>query len=153
MEKVMYYQKFLFVICVCTLMACKEKATEVNQAKEIFFSYETSSCISPALLKGTTVFPDSVFSYSFSDNLTMDFSSISNCCPDSNRFVLDHEIRQDTIIITVTDTAQNLCRCICLYMIHSEITGLPMNQYVIRCRFIQEHYMIDPTHLVTVIRK
>jgi hypothetical protein len=145
-------QKIFLFISLCTLTACKEKSVEVDQAKIPTFSYETSHCVSSAMPKGTIVFSDSVFSYSFSDNLIMDFSSIGNCCPDSNRFIVSHEIRQDTIMITAVDTAQNLCNCNCLYMIHTEVIGLPMDRYVVRCYLDREQAVIDPIHLVTVIR-
>jgi len=144
--------KIFLVISIFFWVVCKDKSMEVGQTKIPSFSYKTSHCLSSAIPQRTTVSSDSVFSYSFSDNLIMDFSSIGNCCPDSNRFVVGHEIRQDTIMITVADTAQNLCKCNCLYMIHTKVTGLLMNRYVVRCCLDQGQAVIDPLHIVTVVR-
>ena len=139
----------LFVCIAIALFACNDKSTDTNDTPAPSFSYETSKCVSHGLPKGTAL--DSVFTYSFDQNLTMDFSAWANCCPDSGRFVLGYTIRTDTIFITVTDTAQALCKCICPYMIHTQLTNLSLNQYVVRCRIGNGQTFDDPIHLVTVI--
>jgi hypothetical protein len=105
------------------------------------------------IAKISTISSDSIFSYSFSQNLILDFSAIGNCCPDSNRFTVNYDIRSDTIVVTVIDTARNLCRCNCLYMIHIQLTDLLMDNYTVRCRLGNGQTFIDPTHLVNVTRK
>jgi hypothetical protein len=150
----------IFILCMFT--SCKDKSTNTdiaNNTKSPTFSFETSKCISSVsssssmLAKELISTPDSIFSYSFSQNLILDFSAIGNCCPDSNRFTLGQEIRSDTIIITVIDTSQNLCRCNCLYMIHVEMLNLIQDNYTVRCRLGNGQTFVDPTHLVNVVRK
>ena len=77
---------------------------------------------------------DSCFTYQFHDALDVYFCASANCCPDSNRFLIKHEIRNDTILVTIADTAANLCRCNCSYMLHAEFQNLPGDQYVFVCR-------------------
>jgi hypothetical protein len=147
------FLKIFLLLGLCTLTACKEKSTEVFPTGIPSFSFEMSQCISSALGKGVNTLPDSICTYSFSDYLILDFSAIGNCCPDSNRFVVNHQIKQDTILITVSDTARSMCYCMCLYMIHTEISNLPLDKYVIRCRLVNGESYLDPMHLITVMRK
>jgi hypothetical protein len=140
----------LFAGIAIALFACKDKSTNTNNTPVPSFSYVTSRCNSHVLPIRTA--SDSVFTYSFNQNLIMDFSVWSNCCPDSGRFIPGYTIRIDTIFITVTDTAQALCDCICSYMIHIELTNLPLNQYIVRCRIGNGSNFDDPIHLVTVTR-
>jgi hypothetical protein len=144
---------------LCMFISCKDKSTNADNTKSPTFFYETSKCISSVsssssiLARELITTPDSIFSYSFSQNLILDFSAIGNCCPDSNRFTLGQEIRSDTIFVTVIDTAQNLCHCNCIYMVHVEITDLAQDNYTVRCRLGNGQTFIDPTHLVNVVRK
>jgi hypothetical protein len=141
--------RILFFFLSLAFIACKDKSTNTNDTPNPTFSYETSKCSGHGLSKGTAL--DSIFTYSFDQELIMDFSVLSNCCPDSGRFVLNHTINMDTILIAVSDTAQHLCRCICSYMIHTQLTNLPLDQYVVR---IEEgspsNYLL---HLAIVKRK
>ena len=144
-----YLVSSLFIVFV--LFACKDKSTNANETPPSSFSYETSKCFAHGLAKGTGTALDSIFTYSFDQNITMDFSVWANCCPDSGRFVLDYRIKTDTILITVTDTTQNLCDCICPYMIHTQLTNLPLDQYVVQIG--DGRTFDDPIHLVIVTRK
>ncbi|MFB0515089.1 MAG: hypothetical protein ACETWG_00610 [Candidatus Neomarinimicrobiota bacterium] len=74
---------------------------------------------------------DSLFSYQFDDDLLLDFRVTGNCCPDSNRFVLAHEIMGKSITIIVADTAADLCFCTCSYLIHTEFYDMPEDMYVV----------------------
>lgn len=77
--------------------------------------------------------PDSCFSYRYEDLLLVDFCATGNCCPDSNRFLIQCEIRQDTILVTIADTAANLCRCNCRYLLHVQLTELSLPSYQFVC--------------------
>lgn len=148
--------KILFVNSLfLVLFSCKEKATEL-QNSDVAFSASSSKCQLSLRLAKVSVL-DSLFEYSFSDNLILDFSVRTNCCPDSNRFVITQYIGADTLNIIVTDTAQHLCRCNCPYFIHAEYKNLTGNQYVVRC-ILETSAAIPPSasriiHCVTVYRK
>lgn len=76
---------------------------------------------------------DSCFYYNFEEKLTIDFCVNGNCCPDENRFLITNNIFKDTITVTVTDTAANLCRCMCNYIIHGEFELLSYDSYTVKC--------------------
>ena len=140
-------RKVLVMALSCVFIACEEKSSNPDTTS---FSFTSSKCVSQGLLKETTL--DSLFTYTFNQDLVIDFTVWSNCCPDSNRFSVSHVIRTDTVIITVTDTVPDMCHCVCPYLIHAQVTNLPLNQYVVRCRFENESTCNDPIHLVTVTR-
>jgi hypothetical protein len=144
--------RYVLLLYICTLAACKEKSTEVVEAGIPSITYTTSHCLFSGLGRRSNSITDSICTYSFVDTLILYFSVAGNCCPDSNRFVVNHEIHRDTILFTVTDTAQNNCRCNCLYMIHTEVSNLSFNRYVVRCRLENDHEYFDPIHLVIVSR-
>lgn len=76
---------------------------------------------------------DSCFAYQFAETLRVDFCLSGNCCPDQNRFKLAYEISADTIYVAVADTAAQLCRCVCTYVLRAEFAGLPRDHYVFCC--------------------
>ena len=140
------------------LLCCKEHSSGTDASNGPSFTYRTSSCISSAYAKSlpgarAAAVSDSIFTYSFTQNLVLDFSATGNCCPDSNRFTVSQEVRGDTLLVTVVDTARNLCKCMCLYLIDVQWIDLPLNRYVVRCRLGNGQAFIDPSHLVTVVRK
>ena len=140
---------FILGFLILALLSCKDKATgPVDQPTS--FSHLSSKCVTQGLAKGSR--PDSIFTYSFTDKLLVDFSVQANCCPDSNRFAVSYAMSADTILISVADTAGNLCRCICTYMIHTEFGGLQRDRYVVRCRIGTGQIYDDPIHLVQVFR-
>jgi hypothetical protein len=138
-----------FIVFLC--FSCKDKSTNSETQSTISFSSQSSKCLSNGLSKSSGL--DSVFTYSFTQNLIIDFSVNANCCPDSNRFNISNTVGIDTIIVSVADTARSLCSCICLYMIHVEFGNLPNDHYVVRCKIGNSHGYDDPTHLVNVYRK
>ena len=81
---------------------------------------------------------DSCFSWEFGNQLWVEFCVTANCCPDSNRFDLEYKISGNTIFVAVEDTARNLCRCICPYIIHLELHNLPLNHYYFKCTYGDE---------------
>ena len=145
--------KMIMVLGIVALVcsSCKEKSTEPGDQKVITFSSLYSNCLAHGLSKGSGL--DSVFNYSFTGNLIVDFSVWANCCPDSNRFAVSYRIANDTIIISAADTARSLCRCLCPYMVHAEFFNLQQDHYIIRCRAGNEGGYEDPIHLVDVYRK
>lgn len=130
--------------------SCKNKSTN-PESQAVSFTYQTSSCIS--LVTNIRSSVDSIFTYTFTGPLVLDFSVSANCCPDSNRFVLSYAIPNDTIIVTVADTAQSLCRCVCTYMAHVVIAGLQQNRYVVRCTTVNLQGNESTIHNVDVYRQ
>ena len=140
---------FLF-LSLLTILSCKEKTVNSQNALTPSFISKSSKCVTSNLSKGSAL--DSVFTYSFNQTLTIDFSAWANCCPDSGRFVLNQSVQNDTILVSVIDTAQSLCLCICPYIIHVEANDLPLDQYIVRCRIGDGNNFLDPIHLVAVSR-
>jgi hypothetical protein len=140
----------IFIVIGFLWAACRENAANpVGQDKQSF-SCSASKCLIHGLSGGNGL--DSVFTYLFDQSLIMDFSASSNCCPDSDRFVLSYAIRIDTIVIPVLDTADHLCDCVCPYMLHAELTNLPLDRYIVCCRLGFGQCYGDPIHSVAVHR-
>lgn len=78
---------------------------------------------------------DSCFSYEFTNHLQVEFCVNANCCPDSNRFDFEYRVENNLIFVTVKDTAENLCKCICPYVIHLELYNLPLSHYYFKCLY------------------
>ena len=93
--------------------------------------YQIEGCQKNVLLK--SVQTDSCFNYKFDNSLSIEFCVTGNCCPAKDRFKLSSNVFRDSITITIIDTAENLCRCICNYIIHSEFQGLQNDRYIIKC--------------------
>jgi hypothetical protein len=137
-----------FLVFLC--LSCNEKSTSPDSQSAISFSSHYGKCLSQGLPKSSSL--DSVFTYSFTDSLVIDFSVNANCCPDSNRFVVTQRAGPDTLVISVADTAGNLCYCICTYMVHASFENLPNDHYVVRCR-VGNSQGYEDIHLVDVYRK
>lgn len=119
----------LLFVFSCT----KNASTEPNEENVEFTAYQIAGCNNGGLSKVNT--SDSCFAYSFDDKLKIDFCVTGNCCPDSQRYATDYKIISDTIFVIVADTAANLCRCICNYSIHLELSGLSKDKYIFYCNF------------------
>ena len=115
------------VIASLIFLSCKNEL--VSSAVEVNI-YQKGKCMGSGLSKLTS---DSCFSYSFKENLVIDFCVTGNCCPDSNRFITSNNISNDTIKIFIKDVAPNLCRCTCKYLIHGEFSNLTSKELVINC--------------------
>jgi hypothetical protein len=118
------------LIACCTLFSCSERATDPNADGESSL-YQVHGCIPGALYKNPLA--DSCFAFRFEKSLALDFCLPGNCCPDSNRYFLSHRISRDTLIVTAVDTAGNMCRCNCSYLIHADIAPLPLDRYHVFC--------------------
>ncbi len=140
------------LLLLCDI-SCNENSASGPANSGPSFTFQSSHCLGTALAK--TDILDSSFVYTFSDTLTVDFAVKGNCCPDSARFDVAHSLEGDTLFIAVTDTGYNICRCICTYFIHTELTGLPNDHYVVRCTMTYAHAS-DPgndiVYLVDVYR-
>jgi hypothetical protein len=77
---------------------------------------------------------DSCFSYRFDEALLVDLCATGNCCPDAERFSIKQDIQNDTIVVTIADTAAQLCRCLCCYLLHFEFHDLQYSSYMFVCR-------------------
>ncbi len=147
---IMKTSTMIIILGLCSVLyfSCKDKSTDPETQQSVAFSSQSSKCLSQGLPRHN--YFDSLFTYSFNDSLIIDFTVIANCCPDSNRFSISYNIRTDTLIISIADTAENLCDCICPYMIHTEFWNLPADHYIVRCNL--QNYK-DPIYLVEVHRK
>lgn len=99
---------------------------------------QIAGCQSHKLNKSVSI--DSCFTYTFRKELNLKFCISGNCCPDSNRYSLSSKIFMDTIEIAIRDTARNLCRCICNYLINARFEGLNSDRYIIKC--VREEFSV-----------
>jgi hypothetical protein len=120
-------------------IACKTTPTDPKEWGGQFQLAQVDGCQSGSLSKAAV--GDSLFSYQFDDDLLLDFRVTGNCCPDSNRFELSHEIFGNDITIIVADTAADLCLCVCPYVIHAEFYDMPEDMYVV-------HVMTDDEEIL-----
>lgn len=122
-------EKLIITLLFIIFVSCEESSVIFDSKIKI---YQIPGC-QPAISKFSNSLIDSCFNYTFFDKLKIDFCVSGNCCPDENRFLINYKIYKDTITITLTDTAANLCRCICNYIIHGEFESLPYDGYIIKC--------------------
>lgn len=115
----------ILFILLATVPACDNSVKPGGDPATIV---ELPGCKSPGLEKNA-VLDDSCFSYDFHNVLTADFCIVANCCPDSNRFSIEHSFSKDTITVTVADTAARLCRCDCTHWLHAEFSDLEGDQF------------------------
>ena len=122
--------KFLLLsfIVAAFFVSCRDSALQPEASANI---KQVGKCNGSGLLKSTQ--SDSCFVYSFSNVLTIDFCVIGNCCPDSNRFTSTYSLTNDEITIKIKDTAPNLCKCLCRYIIHAEFYDLDSGSYKVIC--------------------
>lgn len=131
------------LLMLCTILFyCTNEPSYIEPLVSIS---QKPGCASFALNKSNT---DSCFGYQFVSDLELNFCVSGNCCPDSNRFKFSHRIYADTINISLTDTAQNLCRCICNYLIDSKIESPPLSKYIVR---VEQNFGSDKKLLYTKI--
>ncbi len=124
----------IFLIELIHISSCSNEISTNTENEAInFISYQVGACNGSSSLE--KVVRDSCFSYSFYDTLKIDFCVSGNCCPDTNRFVTTYKLNSDTINVTVVDTAGHLCKCICNYKIHIELSGLTNNHYFFYCSY------------------
>ena len=139
MKKYFPFSLFLFLYLIIFLFSnCSEENVTQTIEKEISFSsYHISGCNSTGLKK--IIQNGECFDYSFDDTLKIDFCVSGNCCPDSQRFVTNYSINSDTILVSVADTAANLCWCNCNYTIHLELSNLLEERYLFVCDYATQY--------------
>ena len=119
---------FLPILLLGAFLAC-EQSPEPQKWGGEYQLYQVNGCQDGELSKAAT--GDSCFTYQFDSDLILDFCVSANCCPDSGRFTLEQAIQNDSITITVLDTAANLCFCDCSYIIHAEFYDMPEDMYYV----------------------
>ena len=136
MKKYVKFHSFpLFLFFLIFIFSCSNGTQTKMQEKQIeFHANQVPGCLHESYLAKVSN-NDSCFDYIFRDTLKIDFCVSGNCCPDSQRFLTKFNIKADTLFVSVLDTAQNLCYCICNYKIHLEISGLSENQYLFYCNY------------------
>ena len=123
--------RVLLALSAQVFLSCSDKSSNPTKLPVQGSLRQLPGCQQLYLTKVTS--NDSCFMYQFSDKLMVDFCLSANCCPDSNRFSLRYEIRNDTIFVVAADTAAHLCYCNCSYLIRAEFDNLPLNHYVFYC--------------------
>jgi len=120
----------LFYLLIISLMfiSCSESTSPNNDSNIVF--KQTPGCNNYNLLKAVN---DSCFSYTFSNSLNIYLCLPANCCPDSNRFDYSYSLDNNSINLIALDTATNLCRCVCNYLVEIRINGLSENNYTFNC--------------------
>ena len=130
---------FFIFLTSCFVSCSEDSPIKTTNEDIVFTANQIPGCNGSFTLDKVSV-SGSCFSYTFDDTLKIDFCVPGNCCPDSDRFVTNYDIKSDTLFVTVADTAENLCYCICNYVIHIEVTGLPNERYVFRCDYENLEY-------------
>ena len=127
-----------FIILVFVIFTSCGQLTSVKEKEPNFQAHQIPGCIQD-LPKNSLAFT-SCFTYSFEDTLKVDLCLSSNCCPASGRFAYSYLLSEDTITLTVVDIAAHLCRCICNYRVHSDISGLEQDKYIFECIYYDSVY-------------
>ena len=145
----MFTKNLIPFILPIFLLSCNDALTNSTDNSIPKFSSYSSDCIVPNTVDGFVI--DSIFNYTFGDTLSMDFSVYGNCCADSGAFILSYDLRNDTLCIKLSNLSLIACECICLYIIHVEVNGLPLDQYIVRCQ-LGDNRIYGLVHLVQVAR-
>lgn len=124
-------EKLVIIFLLFIFISCKESSVAPESSAKIF---QLPDCRPSINKKSSDILIDSCFTYTFNERLIIDFCVSGNCCSDENRFLIKNSIFKDTITVTIADTAANLCRCICNYIIHGEFESLPYDSYTIICK-------------------
>lgn len=99
--------KSFIIVLLLISISCQDTTLDSEPSACI---YQIPGCSPETNLKTISINP--CFNYTFSDKLTIEFCVDGNYCPDKDRFLIQNNIYKDTITITITDTAKNLCKCI-----------------------------------------
>ncbi len=123
----------LWILCACLIVSCvTDHSVESGDSPSRFSFRQVPGCLATSNTRDAT--PDSCFRYAFDDEtLSLEFCVTGNCCPDTDRFDVSIRVSQTVIGIAVADTAANLCRCICPYLLQVEIRDLMLNEYQVNC--------------------
>ena len=130
-------KSILIVLIFVFFISCGQM-TSVEKEKPNFQSYQIPGCIQELPINRHT--DTTCFNYLFGETLKVDLCLPANCCPDSGRFEYSYLITGDTLKVTVIDIAENLCRCTCDYMVHSDISYLEHDEYIFKCIYYDSVY-------------
>ena len=125
-----YYGFAVILFILLALLACSDSSTK---PKVESVAYQVGRCDHDMIRSLES--DDTCFSAEFAQDLVIDLCLTANCCPDTNRFAMITQIRNDTAFVAVTDTAQHLCHCLCDYHAHAEFYGPPLSQYLVICSY------------------
>jgi hypothetical protein len=134
--------RFLFLLFLVFVLISCEKSTQSIENEPTSF-YQIPGCDRTDLLFKTGTTDDRCFFYTFDNILKVDLCLPANCCPDSDRFDYDHDVKNGIITFTVVDTADNLCRCTCNYLVHANISGLTEDKYTFNCYYYDSLYYTE----------
>ena len=121
----------VYVISLCVLLVGYSCIDDPLTSENGVTFQQIPGCQNNILNKLTS--GDLCFSYTFRQELDLQFCVSGNCCPDSNRYVLASKFAFDTLEIAVKDTAANLCKCICKYFIKARFEDLTKDRYIVKC--------------------
>jgi hypothetical protein len=130
--------RLVIVVIVLLLLTSCDQPTTDEKEKINFQAYQIPGCITGQIRDATG--DSTCFNYVFKDTLKVDLCLTANCCPDSNRFDYSNLILSDTIKFFVADTAENLCRCNCAYIVHADISNLKLDAYIFECIYYDSLY-------------
>jgi hypothetical protein len=120
----------VLVCLIFSLLACSESTTKPKTESHV---YQVGRCQHNMIKEA--VADDSCFTATFAQDLVIGLCLVANCCPDTNRFELSTQIKNDTILIVAADTAASLCRCLCNYKVRAEFSNPPLSQYLVLCSY------------------
>ncbi|MBA4406369.1 hypothetical protein C0389_03755 [bacterium] len=138
MNRKNYIEYFVFVLSFFIILIGYSCNDDSLTSDNNVLLEQIAGCQNHKLNKSVST--DSCFTYTFRKELNLQFCISGNCCPDSNRYSLSSKILMDTIEIAVRDTARNLCRCICNYLINARFEGLNSDRYIIKC--VREEFSV-----------
>jgi hypothetical protein len=123
------FHLLLFAAMLFAVSSCSDKSNGPETETPIHSIVQVPGCMGGGKEDGAS--HDSCFAYTFERDLDISWCVPANCCPDSQRFSLSSSVFNDTIMVTVSDTARKLCRCICSYDVHARYIDLPFDSYVV----------------------
>ena len=123
----------LLLLTALLIVSCSDKGTDPRNDQTEMQLSQLPGCQHGSI--GKSAAADSCFSYQFTENLHVNFCLVANCCPDSNRFAFASGVSRDSIVVSVRDTAGQLCRCLCSYTIRCKFAALPLDRYWFVCLY------------------
>ncbi|MCK5739806.1 hypothetical protein KAH55_11515 [bacterium] len=122
---------------VALLMACAESGTSIGAdttgTPKMTIQRQVPGCQGNGLGKNSA---DQCFKYTWlGDKLKLEFCVIGNCCPDTDRFLLDSEFNGTDLFVAVADPAARRCKCMCNYKVQAEFSDVTGSIYTVFCTY------------------
>ena len=123
------------IIVLFFLFGCEKSSTPIDQESVPISNeyYQIPGCQGQTDNLAKTFSNDYCFSYSWINDLNVELCLWANCCPDTDRFNSSSVLTGNVISVTVTDTAKQLCDCICTYKLHFDFPSLLKKDYIFKC--------------------